>query len=119
MDDAVLNALRTERTIDITTTGRRSGLPRRIEIWFHNVDDEVYITGLPGKRDWYANLLADPSLTLHLKQSVTADLAGTAVPIIDTEEKRRLLTEIRGRLTRHQEVDDFVMQSPLIRVDLD
>jgi deazaflavin-dependent oxidoreductase (nitroreductase family) len=119
MDDVVRHALATERTVDITTIGRRSGLPRRIEIWFHNVDGDVYITGLPSKRDWYANVLADPSLTLHLKQSVIADLAATAVSITDPDEKRRLLTEIRSRLRRHQEVDDWVMESPLIRIDFD
>ena len=29
---------RAERTIDITTLGRRSGIPRRIEVWFHHLD---------------------------------------------------------------------------------
>lgn len=119
MDAAIRHALATERTIDITTTGRRSGLPRRIEIWCHSVDGEVYLTGLPARRDWYANLLADPSLTVHLKQSVTADLDGTAVLITDPVEKRRLLTEIRSGLRRHQVVDDWVMKSPLIRIDFD
>ena len=119
MDDAIRHALATERIADITTIGRKSGLERRIEIWFHNVDGDIYLTGLPGRRDWYANLLTDPSIVLHLKQSVSADLEGTAVPITDEDEKRRLLTEIRGRLTRHRDVNDWVMGSPLVRIDLD
>jgi hypothetical protein len=32
------HSTRAERTIDVTRTGRRSGEPRRIEIWFHHVD---------------------------------------------------------------------------------
>ena len=48
MDDAIRQALEQERTIDITTRGRRSGELQRIEIWFHNLDGRVYITGLPG-----------------------------------------------------------------------
>ena len=72
-------ALNQDRTIDIITTGAKSGLPRRIEIWFTNVSGRIIITGTPnaeGKkgrytpRDWLANLLAHPQFTFHLKESV-------------------------------------------------
>ena len=63
------DALKRDSLIDITTVGRRTGTPKRIEIAFHNFDDVLYITGLPGKRDWYANLVAHPQFTFHLKQS--------------------------------------------------
>ncbi len=49
MDDAILRVLETSRLIDITTTGRKTGHVHRLEIWFHNVEGTVYITGLPGK----------------------------------------------------------------------
>jgi deazaflavin-dependent oxidoreductase (nitroreductase family) len=75
MNEQVQQALRQDRVIDITTSGRKTGLPRRKEIWFHNVDDCLYITGTPGRpRDWLANLLAHPQFTFHLKESVQADL---------------------------------------------
>jgi hypothetical protein len=47
MDDAIKQALERDLTIDITTTGRKTGQPRRIEIWFHNLDGDLYRTGLP------------------------------------------------------------------------
>ena len=74
MDAETRAALDRDRTIDITTTGRRSGQPRRIETWFYNVDGRIYLSGSPGRRDWYANLQADPRLVFHLKQNVRADL---------------------------------------------
>ncbi len=83
----VRDALRSDMTIDITTTGRRSGKPRRIEIWFLNVEDTIYITGTPGPRDWLANLRADPTLTFHLKESVAADLAAVATEVTDQAER--------------------------------
>jgi hypothetical protein len=49
-----------ERTVDITTTGRRSGTPQRIETWFYRADDVVYLSGMPGRRGWVANLRAHP-----------------------------------------------------------
>lgn len=116
MNNDIANALATERTIDITTTGRRSGKPRRLEMWFHNVDDRIYITGMPGSRGWYANLLADPKMTFHLKQSVTADLNATARPI-KGDEKRRVLTPILERLGHTDKIEAWMDRSPLIEVE--
>jgi deazaflavin-dependent oxidoreductase (nitroreductase family) len=115
MDPAITDALRTERTIDITTTGRRTGQPRRKEMWFHNVDDRIYITGLPGTRDWYANVLANPAMTFHLKQSVAADLPAVARPI-DGDEKRRVLEVIMERLGRTN-IEDWMARSPLVEIE--
>lgn len=45
MDAAIANALAHGDLIDITTTGRRTGLPRRIEIVYHVIDGRIYISG--------------------------------------------------------------------------
>ena len=96
MDPQHLLALQNDTLIDITTTGRTSGRPHRIEITFHHLDGETYISGLPGTRDWYANMVAQPAFTFHFKQSVQADLVATAVPITDSTERRNILTPIVG-----------------------
>jgi len=90
LPDVIRSALQTDMTIDITTTGRKSGEPRRIEIWFLNIDDEIYITGTPSPRDWLANLAANPDFTFHLKESVTADLPAHATVVRDVAERRRV-----------------------------
>ncbi len=75
MDPTVRAALDRGGIIDITTTGRRSGEPRRIEIVFHNVGGRIIISGMPARdrtRAWIRNLEADPRLTVHLKGSITA-----------------------------------------------
>src|SRR3954447_13070898 len=90
-------ALRHGHTIDMTTTGRRSGEPRRIEIVFHNLDGRIYISGIPnrnGRRAWLHNLEADPNLTIHLKAPVVADLPATARVITDPEERRPIIERI-------------------------
>ena len=44
----------------LTTTGRTSGLPREIEIWFGVIDSTLYlISGNGPTADWYRNLVAD------------------------------------------------------------
>jgi deazaflavin-dependent oxidoreductase (nitroreductase family) len=117
MDPEVERALQTDRLIDITTTGRKSGQPHRIEIAFHYIDGEVYISGMPGKRDWYANLRADPSFTFHLKQSIHRDLPARATPILDEEDRRTLLDPITTKWGRQNQIEVFVARSPLVRVE--
>jgi deazaflavin-dependent oxidoreductase (nitroreductase family) len=116
MDKRVRQALANDRTIDITTTGRSSGLPRRIETWFYRVDDEIYLTGSPGRRDWYANLLANPDFTFHLKQSVTMDLPAQAAPITDPEERRAIFERILSDLGGTQNLEAWQAGSPLMVV---
>ena len=116
MDAQTRQALARDRTIDITTIGRASGQPRRIEMAFHNFDGEIYITGTPGKRDWYANLLAHPDFTFHMKQSAVADLAARATPITDPETRRVILTRILDKLGRSSDLDAWLAGSPLVKV---
>lgn len=117
MDHAIERALERDRTIDITTTGCKTGLPRRLEIWFHNIDGAIYITGTPGTRDWYANLRAEPAFLFHLKESVVADLPATATPITDPAGKQAILEVITERLHASQPIDEWVAASPLVRVE--
>ena len=117
MTDAIARALAigpdstpAERTIDMTTTGRHSGLPRRIEMWLQHVDGRWYVTGLPGRRDWYANLRADPRLVVHLKHGVVADLPATAVPV-DAPTRLRVLTDVVTLVDRVPDLDDWLARN--------
>lgn len=100
INEQARNALQHDRTIDVTTIGRRSGQPHRLEIWFHNLDGHLYISGLPGRRDWYANVVAQPDFTLHLKESTQADIRARAQPV--TNPRR----------------DEWVERSPLVEVQI-
>jgi deazaflavin-dependent oxidoreductase (nitroreductase family) len=115
--NAVEAALAHGHTIDITTTGRRSGRPRRIEIVFHNIEGRIYISGTPRpeKRDWLHNLEADPHLTFHLKGRVTADLPAVA-RVIDAEAERRAVLPHVARAWRRNDLEAMVRYSPLIEV---
>jgi hypothetical protein len=117
-----------DRTIDITTTGRSSGSPRRIEIVFYRIEDSIYLSGVPApqRRDWLANLSAEPHFTFHFKQGVVADLPAVATVITDEAERRRLLAPLVDQFNERRgedsewpraELDEWVQGSPLARVD--
>ena len=120
MDAAIRTALEKDLVIDITTTGRKTGRPRRKEIWFHNIDGQLYITGSPGRRDWYANLLANPQFTFHLKRSAQADLPARATPVLDQARRRDIFQKMQQRLQGRVgiQVEEWVENSPLVQVDL-
>jgi deazaflavin-dependent oxidoreductase (nitroreductase family) len=120
MDPIVRAALDRGGIIDITTTGRRSGEPRRIEIVFHNVGGQIVISGMPMRnrtRAWIHNLETNPNLTVHLKQAVSADLSGTARIVTDEAERRDLLVHVARNWNR-TDVDAMVAWSPLIEVTI-
>ncbi|HEX2500586.1 MAG TPA: nitroreductase/quinone reductase family protein [Methylomirabilota bacterium] len=118
MDDRTRRALERDRTIDITTTGRATGRARRVEIWFHNLDGRLYITGTPGSRDWYANLRAHPELTFHLKESARADLPARAMPVLEPAERRRVLSRILQNLGHAGDLEAWLRESPLVEVEI-
>jgi deazaflavin-dependent oxidoreductase (nitroreductase family) len=77
----------------LTTTGRVTGRPHRIEIWFALHEGTVYVlSGGRERSDWVANLLADPRVTFELGGETREIPARTLEP--GTEEDalaRRLL----------------------------
>jgi deazaflavin-dependent oxidoreductase (nitroreductase family) len=116
---AVAAALRAGGIIDITTTGRKSGEPRRIEIVFFHLDGRTWITGLPGRRAWMANLEADPRLTFHLKRDPIVDLPAIARIVTDESTRRAVMTQVTTAWNRHAQLETFVAASPLIEVTFD
>jgi deazaflavin-dependent oxidoreductase (nitroreductase family) len=119
MDSEIERALKTDGLIDITTIGRTTGKLHKVEIAFHNFDGKLYITGSPGRRDWYANLVANPHFTFHLKQSTQADIPAKAIPITDEAERRRVLSKVVVKWNKQDELEAFMQSSPLVEAQLE
>ena len=114
-------ALHQSQVIDLTTRGRRSGQLRRIEIFLHSDDGQLFITGMPRAdrvRDWIYNIEADPHVVVHLKQSVVADLPARALVVTDPDERRPLIEAAAKRWGR-TDVPDMLRHSPLIVLTID
>jgi deazaflavin-dependent oxidoreductase (nitroreductase family) len=117
-DERVARALSRGHTIDITTTGRKTGQPRQIETVFHNIDGRIVLSGLPGKRSWYANLIANPRFTFHLKGAVKADLPAIGRPIVEPVERRAVMARVAQNWGR-TDLDVMLERSPLVEVTFD
>jgi deazaflavin-dependent oxidoreductase (nitroreductase family) len=78
----------------LTTTGRRSGLPRRIEIWFTRHEGRYYLVAEHGRKaHWVQNLLAEPAVRARVGRR---SFRGRA-RLIDARSERDLAATIRGR----------------------
>jgi deazaflavin-dependent oxidoreductase (nitroreductase family) len=115
--DVVRDELADDPTVDITTTGRRSGAARRIEIWMLDIDGRFFITGTPGRRDWLANLRANPAFVVHLKRRAHIDLAARAALVTDESTRRAVLEHLTATWYRTQEpLDVLVRAAPMVEV---
>ncbi|NTU79952.1 MAG: nitroreductase family deazaflavin-dependent oxidoreductase [Chloroflexales bacterium] len=123
MDAAVRQAPANGLTCDITTVGRTSGQPRRIELWYFLVDGRVYLTGTPGTRDWLANLRANPHFIFHIKEGARADLAARGLIISDLAERRRIMGAVMASNSwfraQHFDMEAWVAGSPLVEVSFE
>jgi deazaflavin-dependent oxidoreductase (nitroreductase family) len=120
MDSRTRAALDRGQLIDLTTTGRRSGQPRRIEIVFHNVDGRIVISGMPSPRTraWLHNVQRNPAVTLHFKgPDGVGDLAGTAREITERADRHHLLEQVARNWNR-DDVDVMMQHSPLIEIEV-
>lgn len=121
MDDSIRAVLFRSQIIDLTTTGRRTGRRRRIEIFLHETDGLLFITGMPRAdrtRDWIYNVAADPRVVVHLKQSVVADIPATARVITDPEQRQPLI-EVAAQRWGRTDIPAMLQHSPLIVLDVD
>jgi len=112
--------LRDGPTVEITTTGRHSRQPHRIEIWMLEVDGRFFITGTPGRRDWLANITAEPHLLVHLVRHEQVDLQARARPVTDPATRRRVLEDPAAEWYRTQApLEVLVDKAPMIEVSID
>ena len=121
MDDAIRTALHHSQVIDLTTTGRRTGQRRRIEIFLHDDDGRLFITGMPRAdrtRDWIYNIAADSSVVVHLKQSILADIPATARVVTDPDERLPLI-EVAAKRWGRTDLANMLQHSPLVVLSID
>lgn len=90
----LLSRLSREEYCYVTTTGRVTGNPHEIEIWFGIQGKTLYLlSGGMDRSDWVRNLLKDPSVTVRIAKHT---FKATARIVTDGEEEmmaRNLLAD--------------------------
>ena len=90
----------------LTTTGRRTGLPRVTPLQYEKVDDAYYVGSMRGTRaDWFRNLVADPAVEVRVKSK---RFKVKAEPITDPS---RIADFLELRLESHPTIVGKILQS--------
>jgi deazaflavin-dependent oxidoreductase (nitroreductase family) len=90
----------------LTTIGRRSGRPHRIEIWFAAEDGRIYLlSGGREQSDWVRNLHANVRVTVELGKETHAGVARVLQPgTVEDEHARELLV---GKYREGDNLDEW------------
>jgi len=89
----ILSALVHEDYCYLTTTGRVTGKPHDIEIWFGAQKGSIYLMAGDHQSDWVKNLIKDPNVTVRIARH---HFTGIARLVKDEQEEmtaRYLLAE--------------------------
>lgn len=101
----------------LTTTGRISGRPHTIEIWFALNGQTLYLlSGGMDRSDWVRNAWRLPDVTVKVKDVV---FAGHARPVSDPEEDS-LVRQLIGEKYHESEedLDEWLGSALPVAVDL-
>ena len=101
----------------LTTTGRHSGEPHRIEIWFALADGVVYLLSGGGERsDWVRNLTISPAVVLE----IGGEKRTTKARVVTDPDEDALARRIVGEKYRPRyrgDLDDWGTKSLPIAID--
>ena len=90
-----LDQLATEDFCYLTTSGRMTGRPRTIEIWFAVYEQTLYMLAGSGRNaGWVKNLLHTPEVTVHISKY---HFAGCARVVEDSVEDARARQIVVGK----------------------
>lgn len=90
----------------LTTTGRRSGQPRRAALEYHRMNGKKYAVSAFGARaEWYRNLLADPHATIQ-----SAD-GGERVVVRRVSDDQELIDVFRVFMRRDPPITRWYLNS--------
>jgi len=85
----------------LTTTGRVTGKPHEIEIWFGVQNSSIYMLSGSGRSDWVKNLLQDPNVTLRIAKHSFTGIAR----LVKEEQEESLARNMLADKYKEREAD--------------
>jgi deazaflavin-dependent oxidoreductase (nitroreductase family) len=113
--------LASEATCDLVTTGRTSGQPRQIEIWFAADPERDRIYLLSGGRDrahWVRNIARQPRVRVRIADRWFDGVAAVVDGGLDDGVVRRLLAAKYQGWSQGRPLSDWARESLPVAIDL-
>jgi deazaflavin-dependent oxidoreductase (nitroreductase family) len=86
-----------EQVLYLTTIGRRTGLPREVEIWFVICCDRFYVFAETGEAaNWVKNIRGNPTVTVRIGDRQI----GATARVLDRHDDRKLWDKVAAMADR-------------------
>jgi len=93
--NAMKNRLSRSREINITVTGRKSGRPISIPVWFVLENGTLYLLPVSGSdTQWYKNVLKNPSIRI---EAGGAEAELKVAPVTDAKQVSSVVEKFRAK----------------------
>lgn len=104
----------------LTTTGRKSGQPREIEIWFGADGGTLYLLSGGGDRShWVRNILADPRVRVRVGEQTFAARARVVEPGTEEDTRARDLLVAKYQPGYSSDLSDWRRRALPVALDLE
>ena len=115
----LLSRLKKEDYCYLTTTGRISGRPHKIEIWFGVQNSSIYLMAGNHESDWVKNLLKEPNVTVRIAKH---HFTGAARIVTDEQEEimvRNLLADKFNEREADGSLSEWAQTALPVAIDLE
>lgn len=102
----------------LTTTGRVSGHPHEIEIWFGVQRNTIYLLSGNGKSDWVKNLRNDPAVTVRIAAHVFEGIARLVTDREEDHAARYLIAEKYQEWQEGKTLSEWARTALSVAIDL-
>jgi deazaflavin-dependent oxidoreductase (nitroreductase family) len=119
--NSLLSGLAKDDYCYLTTTGRVTGKPHEIEIWFGLNDATLYLMSGDGKSDWVKNLLKNPSVTVRIAKHI---FSGTACLVTEDKDEpeqimaRNMLADKYNEREADGSLSEWAQTAVVVGIDL-
>ena len=118
MDNELLSTLKDEEYCYLTTTGRITGKPHQIEIWFGLNEKTIYLLSGDSKSDWVKNLLKNPSVTVRIAKQLFHVKARLVTDEKEEMMARNLLADKYNERESDGSLDEWARTALPVAIDL-
>lgn len=116
----VLEQYSAEQYCYLTTTGRVSGNPHEIEIWFGVNDHTLYLLSEgKDKSDWVKNLIKTPTVTVRIKRKKFKGMARLVTGGSEEMMARKMLASKYQQWRVGQKFSQWAQTALVVGIDLD
>jgi deazaflavin-dependent oxidoreductase (nitroreductase family) len=112
-----IDALAATEFCYLTTRGRRTGAPHRIEIWFVGHEGGAYLLSDSDRADWYRNLIAEPAVTLEIADESRTTTAAPVDPDDPTNASVRPAMTAKYQAGHAEDLERWSRTAFLVRIE--